>query len=219
MIRLRCGRWARRAALIWGVVVNCAAGGMAGSAAAATITSLTKFTNDGVYSITADTADLLGVAGATHLGFLRIHDGATGDSFNARAILGATPHGHKLAGVLNGLNDGLDYAGIALDQLGSTTLLNDSRNFYQGVVLAFDGTRGAVVVKGSRGTATFNAKQARGAAEGYFQAAIDAQRSRATKTNPVPLPAMLPALIGALTGLGLVARRRRSAHEPAALRP
>lgn len=168
----------------------------AATAEAALVTSFSRTTNDGVYTINAGQAAFLGVAGADRVGFFRVRNNSMGttygadDTFNQTSILNTTNDDSKILGLFNGRGDvsRITYTGASFAPLGTTTLLA-SLDVFEGVLFAFSSLAGNIVFTGST---TFNGSQTRGNAD--FIA---------------PIPAAAWLFGSALLGLGAYARRRR----------
>ncbi len=169
-------------------------------ASAAFISSFSRTTNDGVFTLSAAQASYLGVPTADRLGFVRIRSGGTpsvswsaGDTFDATSIMAfVTSNAANILGLFNGVGDPalIAYTGSAFDPLGTTTLLT-SGDVSRGVAFAFSSTGGNVVFKG---TTTFSGAQTQG-----------------PSMSPVPLPGTVWLFGTAIAGLGVFGWRRRAA--------
>ncbi|NMH61404.1 PEP-CTERM sorting domain-containing protein [Alteromonas ponticola] len=138
-----------------------------GAANAALITSVNKTTNDGVYTLSTEQADQLGVSGADRIAFLRLREGNgvnwnVGDYFNVSTILNSTNNDSKIMGIFNGWNVDLTYVGDDFDTFTTATIDTDLSGFVEGIAFAFSSTSGNIVFNG---TSTFNGGQTRGDAD------------------------------------------------------
>ncbi|WP_209424876.1 VPLPA-CTERM sorting domain-containing protein [Pararhodobacter sp. SW119] len=179
------------------------AGAMALSGAANASTYIAQFatvTNAGVFTLTAEQANLLGAPTADRIGQIRIRSGAAGDTFDADSIFASvTSNGGAILGLRNGSASALSYSGDEFEALGLTTLLQDFNNddrfdFDPGVYLLFNSSSSNIVFAGS---ATFGGSQTRG---------------EFTALAPIPLPAAGWLLLAAFGGLGVAARRKARAN-------
>ncbi|SPH16707.1 hypothetical protein DEA8626_00218 [Defluviimonas aquaemixtae] len=174
--------------------------GLAWPAGAAQISAFSQTRNDGVYSLNNWQRSYFGAPTADYIAFVRLRSPAgtrfaVGDTFDATTAANTVvSNGAAILGYLNGSHRFLNYTGSAFDTLGLTTITRSRRNFVQGYAFLFSASAGTIRLAGNT---RFNASQSRGLLS--FAPA------------PVPLPAALPLLGGALGALGIgVAWRRRA---------
>lgn len=177
-------------------------------AQAALIETVPRFTNDGVFTLTAAQAALLGTPGADKIGFLRVRS-AAGSSFAAGSILelsslGNISNGGAILAFFNGTNSDLSYTGGAFELFTKATVVNAADGFFRGLAFAFSSSSGNIVFSTGGATAAFNGGQTRGALTESLATLLEESLS----TTQVSAPTTLGIFAFAATAFFL--RRRQS---------